>query len=240
MVKVFKIIFVFTISSMFLFSCSTREARSFVQLHSVIKSSADQKYFSSDQGISLFPANGIFNPDWGKEGDRVIVGFYYDPYAVSENTKRMDITVETLVAIETHSSALRSDTINADSLETGSFLRGYSGNPDGIYAWTAQNYLTAVFFVQYENEKKHSFGFIADPQPFSYDTLHLTMWHKSDEKVPLNKIGQSYLALNLSDYKDRLSMRDSTVISIKYKSQNYNSSTVEDLYFDAIYRKKDN
>jgi hypothetical protein len=208
-------------------------------LYSVVKSSSGLTYFASDEGINLYPANGVFNPSWGSDGDRVIVGFYYNPYTVSETTTRMEINVETLISIQTDRSALPS---TVDTVGTGLFLHGYDAGENGqngIYAWAAQNYLTAVFFVRYDNAAKHTFGFIEEPELFRNDTLFLTMWHNAKESAK-TQVGQSHLALNLSNYSDRLAIRDSTVISIKYNAENLNSSTIGNYVYNVVYRKKEN
>jgi hypothetical protein len=193
-------------------------------------------YFSSDDGIDLYPANMTFNPKWGAEGDRVVVGFYYNPYTVAENTNRMNVDIENLIAVQTDRSALPSI---VDTVGTGKFLYEYNGSQSGIVAWANQNYLTATFFVKYGDATKHTFGFIEETELFRHDTLFLTMWHntKEDDKTLTAK---NHIALNLSNYNGYLSARDSTVISIKYDAENLDSSSSASYTYNVMYRKKSN
>jgi hypothetical protein len=190
-------------------------------------------YFSSDEGIDLYLENGTFDPKWGKVGDRILVGFYYNPYVVSENTTKMNIKVENLFFVQTLDSALPS---TVDTIGSGTFWYENGDNQDGIFAWAAQNYLTAIFFIQYTDPAKHTFGFIEENELFRNDTLFLSMWHnaKNDSKTNTTK---SHIALNLSDYGQYLSARDSTVIAIKYNAENSYSSTIDKQTYNVIYRK---
>jgi hypothetical protein len=192
-------------------------------------------YFSSDDGIDLYPASMIFNPKWGAEGDRVVVGFYYNPYTVTENTNRMNIAVEYLMAVQTDRSALPS---NVDTVGTGKFLYEY-GNQSGISAWASQNYLTAIFAIRYVDATKHTFGFIEEPELFKHDTLFLTLWHNAKEDAK-TQTSMTHIALNLSNYNGYLSVRDSTVISIKYDAENFDSSNSNNYTCNVMYRKKSN
>jgi hypothetical protein len=193
-------------------------------------------YFSSDEGIDLYPANGVFDPKWGEVGDRILVGFYYNPAAVNENTTTMNITVETLISVKTVSSALPS---TVDTVGTGAFLYDNNSGQNGIVAWAAQNYLTALFFVRYSDATKHSFGFIETPEMFKNDTLFLSLWHNTKESGK-TQTSQSHIALNLSDYDNYLSRRDSTVISIKYDGENSYSSDTKEYTYNLLYYKKYN
>jgi hypothetical protein len=222
--------------SVIMSSCTkNNDAQIYTEQYSVIKKS-DTKgmYFSSDDGMSFYPAS--FNPQWGEVDDRVLVGFYYNPYKVTENTTSMDITVEYLSIVPTSDSALSS---TADTIDFEAFFHATNSNEDGIYAWAAQNYLTVLFFVRYGDPEKHTFGFIEEPELFRHDTLFLSMWHEAKENDK-TKTSQSHIALNLSDYEQYLSVRDSTVISIKYKAESANSTSAENYIYNAMYRKKYN
>jgi hypothetical protein len=192
-------------------------------------------YFSSDDGIDLYPLNVSYTPDWGNEGDRIVVGFYYNPYTVSENTKRMDINIESLISVQTDRSALPS---TVDTVNTGKFVYDNNNSQPGIVAWAIQNYLTARFSVEYNDATKHTFGFIEGPELFRNDTLFLGLWHNTKEDAK-TKYAQSHIALNLSNYEQYLSRRDSTIISIKYSAENLNSSN-GNYICNVKYRKKDN
>jgi hypothetical protein len=192
-------------------------------------------YFSSDDGIDLYPANMVFNPKWGEEGDRVVVGFYYNPYTINENTTRMDIDIERLQAVQTDRSALPS---TVDTVGTGKFLYE-NGNQSGISAWASQNYLTAIFSVRYADATKHTFGFIEEPELFRHDTLFLTLWHNAKEDAK-TQTSMAHIALNLSNYNGYLSVRDSTVIAIKYNAENSDSSSSDNYTCNVWYKKKYN
>ncbi|MDR1341052.1 MAG: hypothetical protein LBK58_13510 [Prevotellaceae bacterium] len=236
MAKVFKMFFIFAFSSAFLSSClKDQESRVYVEIFSVIRSSAGATYFSSDDGIDLYPLNVSYNPDWGSDGDRIVVGFYYNPFTVSETTKRMDINVESLMSVQTDRLALPS---TVDTVGTGKFLYDNNSSEAGIVAWTAQNYLTAKFSVEYSDAKKHTFGFIEEPELFRDDTLFLGMWHNTKENSK-TKSAKSHIALNLSNYDQYLSRRDSTIISIKYSGEDL-SSSAGNYICNVKYRRKDN
>ncbi|MDR1594232.1 MAG: hypothetical protein LBS43_07090 [Prevotellaceae bacterium] len=236
MVKVLKMIIFCTLGSVLATSClKDSGSRIYAELHSVIKSNMGVMYFSSDDGIDLYLENGLFNPEWGNEGDRILVGFYYNPATITENTTKMNITVETLIPIQTERSALPS---TVDTVGTGVFLHENS-NSNGIAAWASQNYLTAIFLVRYTEAKKHNFGFIEEPELFRNDTLFLSMWHNAKEDGK-TKTSQSYLALDLSYYNRYLSIRDSTVISLKYKAENSYSSGTDEYTYNVMYRRKYN
>jgi hypothetical protein len=211
------------------------ETQIYIQVYSVIKSDGTGMYFSSDDGIGLYPVGG-FNSQWGKAGDRIVVGFSCNPYTISENTTRMDITVENLISVQTLGSALPS---TVDTVGNGAFVFESSSYQHAISAWAAQNYLTAIFSVKYSNATKHTFGFIEEPTLFENDTLFLSLWHNTDEDGQ-SYTAQSHIALELSDYGHYLSTRDSTVILLKYKAENVYSSDVENYSYPVIYRRKDN
>jgi hypothetical protein len=233
MIKTLKMIVICAISLAALSSCmKDNESSVYAEVYSVIKSGAGGMYFYSDDRIALYPVGG-FNSQWGKEGDRIVVGFNYNPYTVSESTTRMDITVNNLIGVPTYNSALPS---TVDTVGSGVFSFGNSsGSTHAINAWAAQNYLTTQFFVQYSNASKHSFGFIEEPELFRNDTLFLSLWHNAKEEGR-EKSAQSHVALNLSKYGQYLSIRDSTVISIKYKAEKAYSDTAVYTY-PVMYRK---
>jgi hypothetical protein len=235
MIKTLKMIVICAISLTALSSCmKDNETSVYTEVYSVIKSGAGGAYFSSDDGIALYPIGG-FNSQWGKEGDRIVVGFNYNPYTVSENTTRMDITVNSLTGVPTYHSALPS---TVDTVGSGAFTFAGS-NTHAINAWALQNYLTAQFFVQYSNASKHSFGFIEEPEVFRHDTLFLSLWHNAKEEGR-EKSAQSHIALNLSNYARYLSIKDSTVIAVKYKAEKLNSSDTAVYTYPVMYRKKYN
>jgi hypothetical protein len=218
MTKVFKMFFIFAFGSTFLSSCMKDQvSRAYVEVYSVIKSNAEVTYFSSDDGIDLYPLNVSYSPDWGKEGDRIVVGFYYNPYTVSDKTTRMDINVESLISVQTDRLALPS---TVDTVGSGKFL--YENNSSFV-AWAAQNYLTVRFFLRYSDPGKHTFGFIEDPVLYRNDTLFLGIWHNAKEDAK-TRTSRSHIALDLSNYEQYLSRRDTTVISIKYSAEDLNSS----------------
>jgi hypothetical protein len=190
-------------------------------------------YFSSDDGIDLYPVSMAFDSKWGAEGDRIVVAFYYNPYSIAENVKRMDITVEKLIPVQTFRSALPS---TADTVGTGVFLYD---NSQSVAAWASQNYLTAIFSVRYGDAAKHTFGFSEAPELFRNDTLFLTLWHNATEDDK-SRTSMSHIALELSDYNGYLAVRDSTVISIKYEAERLNSSTSGSYTCNVIYEKKYN
>jgi hypothetical protein len=192
-------------------------------------------YFSSDEGIDLYPVNGTFNPQWGEVDDRILVGFYYNPSTVSDYTTRLSITVENLFSVQTFSSALPS---TVDTVGSGAFLHENSDR-DGIVAWAAQNYLTAIFLVRFTDPAKHTFGFIEENELFRNDTLFLSIWHNTKEDGK-TQTKEHHIALNLSDYDEYLSRRDSTVIAIKYNAENLYSSTIDKRTYNVMYRKKYN
>jgi hypothetical protein len=127
----------------------------------------------------------------------------------------------------------------ADTVGSGVFWHEYDSNKNGIAAWAAQNYLTAMFLIRYTDATKHSYGFSEASEPFRHDTLFLTMWHdaKEDGKTYTSK---SHVALELSGYSDYLSIRDSTVISISYRAENPYSSTADKYTYNVMYRKQQN
>jgi hypothetical protein len=227
------------LGSMAMSSClgdSNNKAQVYTKEYSVIKSSAGGLYFSSDAEIDLYPTNG-FDSKWGNVGDRVLVGFYYNPYAVTETTTKMNITVETLIGVQTDNSALPS---SVDTVGNGVFVFENSGDKHAISAWAVQNYLTAIFWLQYSDATKHSFGFIEEPELFRNDTLFLSLWHNTKEDSNNSTPVQWHIALNLSNYSEYLSARDSTTISIKYKAENPHLQEPEEYTCPVIYRKKYN
>jgi hypothetical protein len=236
MIKTLKMIVICAISLAALSSCmKNNEAQISVQVYSVIKSGDGGTYFSSDDGFELYPVGG-FNSQWGNVGDRILVGFSYNPYAISETTRRMDITVESLMSVPTYNSALPS---TVDTVGSGVFTFGSSSDKHAIFAWAAQNYLTVQFFIQYYDASQHSFGFIEESERYRNDTLFLTLWHNArEQKRDYN--AKSHLALNLSDYNDYLSSRDSTVIAIKYKTEKMDSSDTVIYTYPVAYKKKNN
>ncbi|MDR1169632.1 MAG: hypothetical protein LBK97_02210 [Prevotellaceae bacterium] len=237
MVKTLKMIVICIFGSAFMSSClKNSEAPAYTELYSVIKSNTGLTYFSSDQGIDLYPENGIFNPQWGKAGDRILVGFHYYPSTVSENTTKMNITVENLYFVQTLDSALPS---TVDTVGFGVFFHDDDNIKNGIIAWAAQNYLTAIFLLKYTDPTKHIVGFIEEDELFRNDTLFLSLWHNAKEEGK-SQTARSHMALNLSGYNSYLSARDSTVISIRYDAENLYSSTVDKRTCNVIYRKKYN
>ncbi|MDR1583848.1 MAG: hypothetical protein LBS55_11455 [Prevotellaceae bacterium] len=235
MVKIFKMIMICTFGSAIMSSCLKKDdARTYIELYSVIKSSTGNTYFSSDDGINLYPSS--FNPQWGKVGDRVLVGFYYNPYQVAESTTNLNINVERLYLVQTCDSALP---FTVDTVGSGVFFHKNDNNQDGIFAWAMQNYLTVLFYVRYSDETKHTFGFIEEPELFKHDTLFLSMWHNAKEENKTTT-SRSHIALNLANYEQLLSVKDSTVISIKYRAENLNSSTANDYIYNVKYYKKYN
>jgi hypothetical protein len=234
MIKTLKMIVICAISLVALSSCE-KDSLIYTEVYSVIKSGTGGMYFSSDDGIALYPVGG-FNSQWGKEGDRIVVGFNYNPYIISENTTRMDITVDILIGVPTYSLALPS---TVDTVGSGMFSFGNSSNSHAINAWVAQNYLTAQFFVHYSNASKHSFGFIEEPERFRNDTLFLSLWHNAKEEGKAYG-AQSHVALNLSEYGQYLSIRDSTVIAIKYKAEKLNSSDTAVYTYPVMYKRENN
>jgi hypothetical protein len=236
MIKIFKMVMICTLGSVIMSSCiGDKEPYIYTEIYSVIQSNMGAMYFSSDDGIDLYPANGVFNTDWGSVGDRVVVGFNYNPYKVSETTTRMDITVEILIAIQTSNWALPS---TVDTVGSGTFLYD-NGNTEGIYAWTSQNYLTAIFSLRYGDAMQHTFGFIEAPELFRNDTLFLSLWHNTKDKNK-SQTAKSHIALNLSNYDYYLSVRDSTVISIKYNAESSYTENVNNYTYNVIYRRTDN
>jgi hypothetical protein len=212
------------------------DARVYAELYSVIKSNMGLMYFSSDDGIDLYLENGTFDTKWGDVGDRILVGFYYNPATIKENTTKLNISVETLIPVQTLRSALPS---TVDTVGTGAFLHDDS-NQSGIVAWASQNYLTAIFVVRFSDAAKHTFGFIEETdEVFKNDTLFLTMWHntKEDSKTQTSR---SHIALELSDYDYYLSARDSTVISIKYDGESQYDSDTKEYTYNVMYRKRYN
>jgi hypothetical protein len=238
MVKILKMIVICTLGSMAVSSCmgdQNDRAQVYAQVYSVIRSNAGVKYFSSDDGIDLYPVNG-FDSKWGEDGDRILVGFYYNPYKISENTTRLNITVETLIGVQTDNSALPS---TVDTVGNGAFLFADNSNDQAIAAWALQNYLTARFSIRYSDVTKHAFGFIEEPDLFRNDTLFLSLWHNTKEENK-NLTVQSHISLNLSQYYPSLSTGDSAIISIKYKAENQNPSDCKDYTYHVVYRKNDN
>jgi hypothetical protein len=233
MIKIFKMTVICAIGAMTLSSCLDEQGQQiYTELYSVIKSDGTGMYFSSDEGIDLFPASG-FNAQWGTVGDRVVVGFYYNPYTISDETTRLNITVEALLGVQTHDSALPS---TVDTVGSGVFALKNTSDKQAIVAWVAQNYLTAVFSIRYTDPAKHIFGFIEESTLFRNDTLFLSLWHNTKESGK-NKTSQSHIALNLSDYEDDLSRSDSVVILLKYNAENIHSSEVENYSYPVIYKR---
>jgi hypothetical protein len=219
MIKIFKTVLPLLCGIFVLYSCDSREPEVYTTSLCIIKSNGDASYFSSDDGFNLVPAS--FNPQWGEDGDRVIVGFYYNPAIVSSTTNSINIKVESLIRIPTYKSVLPS---SVDTVGTGKFLYDASAGKT-TEAWIAQDYLTVLFWVQYTDASKHSFGFIEeDISPYKNDTLFLRLWHNSRETGELNN-SYAYMALNLDCYKDYLNRIDSTVISLKYDAQNAGGTT---------------
>jgi hypothetical protein len=237
MVKILKMIIVCTLGSVLVTSCMKDiEPRDYAQLYSVIKSNMGVLYFSSDEGLDLYLANESFNSQWGGEGDRVLVGFFYNPATITENTTKLNITLESLTPVKTIRTALPS---TVDTVGTGLFLHENGSNQNGIVAWAAQNYLTAIFLVRYTDATKHTFGFIEEPEPFRNDTLFLSMWHNAKENGK-TQTARSHIALDLSDYDHYLSIRDSTVILLKYSGENLYSSDTGEYTYSVMYRKRHN
>jgi hypothetical protein len=224
--------------SLLVTSClKNNEPSIYTEAYSVIRSAAGISYFSSDDGFDLYLENGTFNPQWGNDGDRVLVGFFYNPTTIRETTTKINIKLENLISIRTVRSALPS---TVDTVGSGAFLYDNDSDQSGIVAWAAQNYLTAIFFVKYSDASKHTFGFIEEPAPFRNDTLFLTMWHNTKE-TSKSQTSKSHIALDLSSYYDNyLSVRDSTVISIKYNGEHQYSSDIEKYTYNVMYRKKYN
>jgi hypothetical protein len=226
------------LGSMAMSSClgdNNNSAQAYAEEYSVVKSNMGILYFSSDAGIDLYPVNG-FDSKWGNVGDRILVRFYYDPYAVTETATKMDITVDALFSVPVYDSALPS---SVDTVGSGVFVFDNSGDKHAIAAWAAQNYLTAVFWVKYSDAAKHSFGFIEEPELFRNDTLFLSLWHNSKEDSN-NTPAQWHIALNLSWYDYYLSARDSTTVAIRYKAENPYLQEPEEYIYPVIYRKKYN
>jgi hypothetical protein len=239
MVKILKMIVICALGSMAMSSClgnKENSAQVYVEVYSVIKSNMGAMYFASDDGIDLYPVNG-FDPKWGNVGDRILVGFNYDPYSVSETTTSINITVENLTGVPTHNYALPPSSV--DTVGSGVFLFENSSDKHAISAWAVQNYLTVIFSIRYSDASKHTFGFIEEPELFRNDTLFLSLWHNTKEEGKSSTI-QSHIALNLSNYSYYLSARDSAIISIKYKAENMYSSEPGDYTYPVIYRKKYN
>jgi hypothetical protein len=235
MVKILKMIVICILGSMAASSCRGDKTQVYAEEYSVIKSSTDgTMYFSSDIGIDLYPING-FDSTWGNVGDRKLVGFYYNPYTISQT---MYITVERLIGVPTYDSALPPSSV--DTVGNGVFAFGNSSDQYAISTWAAHNYLTVIFSIHYSDGTKHSFGFIEEPELFRNDTLFLSLWHNTKEEGKSSTI-QSHIALDLSNYSYYLSARDSTIISIKYKAEStYSSDEPKDYTYPVVYRRKDN
>jgi hypothetical protein len=236
MVKILKMIVISVFCSAAVSSClGDNKTEVFFEMYSVIKlNTSGVMYFSSDDGIDLYPISG-FNSKWGEVGDRRLVGFYCNPYTISQSSS-MEITVESLIGVPTYNSALPPSSV--DTVGSGVFLSANS-DQSPIYAWAVQNYLTTMFVVRYSDGTKHSFGFIEEPELFRGDTLFLSLWHNTKDEGKSSET-QSHISLNLSNYSYYLSARDSTIISIKYKAENRYLEEPEDYTYPVVYRRKDN
>ncbi|MDR3245596.1 MAG: hypothetical protein LBT50_04115 [Prevotellaceae bacterium] len=198
------------------YSCRYKEPKLYAESFSVIHSSSAGNYFYSDEGFVLYPAE--FDPKWGKDGDRVLVGFYYNPTITSST---ISITVEKVTPIPTHTSALPA---SVDTVGTGKFVHDESKYYT-TYARAAQNFLTVSYFLKYNDAAKHSTGFIEEDELYRNDTLFLKIWHNTKESGE-ESVLNGYMALDLSCYDQYLkySYADSTIISIKYDVINAGSS----------------
>jgi hypothetical protein len=217
-----------------LYSCNIREAESYTKSFAVIKSSETASYFLSDDGFNLIPQS--FKTLWGSDGDKVLLGFYYNPATVSTATNSININVETVIRIPTYRSVLPSHT---DTVGTGIFLYDVNASMT-TDAWIAQNYLTVMFWIKYTDASKHSFGFIEEnDSPYRNDTLFLRLWHNANETNE-SKNSYVYMALNLDCYKDYLNYADSTIISLKYDAQNSIGTTEKKAGYVTYHRKSGN
>jgi hypothetical protein len=216
-----------------LYSCDRGEPEMYAESFSVIKSPAGgTAYFSADEGINLRPTT--FDSKWGKDGDRVIVGFYYNPAAVTSTASSITVAVENLTRIPTYQRALPSS--SADTVGSGKFLDDGTIN-GSTGAWIAQDYLTVRFWLKYTDGTKHNFGFIEENEDYrSNDTLFLRLWHNTKETGTTNK-SFAYMALNLKHYSDYLNSADSTTVAVKYDMQKSDGTNEEKIEY-LTYRKK--
>ncbi|MDR1886743.1 MAG: hypothetical protein LBQ70_02400 [Prevotellaceae bacterium] len=230
MVKKIRTVFIFSAVFALAYSCQQIEPKLYAEYFAVIKSGAGEKYFYTDDGLSLYPPK--FDPKWGEAGDRILVGFFYNPVGLTEETTGLAVSVDNLARIPTHKSALPPTA--ADSVMTGKFLFDASQNITAA-AWAAQNYLTVQFWVKYNDAAKHTFGFIEENEKYKNDTLFLRLWHNSKETNE-NKSSYNYIALDLVNYADVLNYADSTVISLKYDVTNAGTNE-EKVEYATYYRK---
>jgi hypothetical protein len=230
MIKKIKTVLILLCSLVLLHSCDTGDPKMYAESFSVIRSSDAGKYFSSDEGINLIPSG--FDPKWGEVGDRVVVGFHYNPTNVTQSTTTMNINVETLIRIPTSRSALPA---TVDTVGTGKFLYDKDSNKT-TEAWIAQDYLTVQFWLEYSDGSKHFFGFIEENELYRNDTLFLRMWHNAKE-TEKSKNSYGYMSLSLDTYMSYLNRADSAIIALKY-----NISNVEEQHNEKIkhvtYRRK--
>jgi hypothetical protein len=190
-------------------------------------------YFTTDDGLTLTP--DYFDPTWGAEGNRVYIGFSYNPEQAT--TSKINITLQSLMHLITYYQGALPPS-SADTVGTGKFYYDES-NSRTTFAWLAQNFLTVQFFLKYASDgSKHSFGFIEEPKLYSNgkDTLFLKIWHNTKE-TDENLVAPTHMALDLKYYNE-LTYRDSTTISIKYDVV-YPSGESDEKTGYLTYRKKD-
>jgi hypothetical protein len=235
MIKKFKTVLIFACGIITLYSCDNNndDAKVYRESFSVIKSNGDVNYFSSDEGINLFPTT--FDPKWGEDRDRVIVGFHYNPAEISSATDSLNINVEKLIRIPTSKFVLPP---SADTVETGKFLYDANNNITTT-AWVAQNYLTVRFWLKYTDDSKHSFGFIEETELYKHDTLFIRLWHDTEETNE-TKSSYAYTALDLNYFSYLLNHSDSAVISLKYNALNPDGTSGEKANYVMYHRETGN
>jgi hypothetical protein len=218
-----------------LYSCNHGDPLEYAERYSVIRSGTGGTYFTTDNGLELYP--GSFDPTKGDVGNRVYIGFSYNPTEVSTTTTKLNITLQSLSHVPTsYNGALPSS--SADTVGTGQLYYD-SISSLTTFAWLAQNFMTIQFFVKYNDGSKHSFGFIEEPELYRNDTLFLKIWHNSKD-TDENSIASSHIALDFKylKYSDYLASRDSTIISVKYDVV-YPSGDIAEKTGYLTYRKKD-
>jgi hypothetical protein len=190
-------------------------------------------YFLRDMGTKMIPSNG-WNSNWGQQGDRVFITYYYDAYTFNYEANSYPAEIDEVAKIQTESRALPASSI--DTVGTASLL--FREGELNTYAWNIPDFLTTGFFFYYTDDKSksHTFGFVEEDPLFRNDTLFLRLWHKTNETAKTN-IVRNFVSLKLDDYKQYLNQSDTTFISLKYLEENVSGGTVSEKKTSATYHR---
>jgi hypothetical protein len=211
MLKILKAILVTTAAGILGTACLSEGENRFSTYHlAIIKNDVNGTYFWADNGDNYFPP-GDFNSKWGKVGDRVILSGYYDPTKVTTNNITL-LSVASVVPVQVEKKALE---YGNDSIGDANFLLMNDNNfPSNV--WAVHGYLTACYWIYFNNTQNHAVGFAEENPLFRNDTLFLNLWHTSTDTDENSQVGYSYVSLDLSNYRTLLSK--SSIIAVKFKT----------------------